>query len=229
MKTFHQLFEPDPSTYTYILVDTTTDAAAIIDPVRTKLERDLQVIRDHGLRLELILDTHVHADHITGAGGLRKETGAPVAVGRECGAACADFQLDGDEDLTFGNEVIHTIPTPGHTPGSMSFRWRDRVFTGDALLIGGTGRTDFQGGDPGQLWDSLTQGILCLDDETLLFPGHDYQGRTVTTVGEERATNPRLSDNTRDGFIELMNGLELNPPRYIDEAVPANRECGEPA
>ncbi|MFP4182546.1 MBL fold metallo-hydrolase [Thiohalospira sp.] len=229
MKTFHQLFEPDTSTYTYILVDPTTDAAAIIDPAKTMVERDLRVIRDHGLRLELILDTHVHADHITGAGDLRRETGAPVAVGRECGADCADFQLDGDEDLTFGNEVIHTIATPGHTPGSMSFRWRDRVFTGDALLIGGTGRTDFQGGDPGQLWDSLTQGILSLDDETLLFPGHDYEGRTVTTVGEERATNPRLAGNDREGFIALMNGLDLNPPRYIDESVPANRRCGDAA
>ncbi|MFW6191812.1 MAG: MBL fold metallo-hydrolase [Thiohalospira sp.] len=229
MKTFHQLFEPDTSTYTYILVDPTTDAAAIIDPAKTMVERDLRVIRDHGLRLELILDTHVHADHITGAGDLRRETGAPVAVGRECGADCADFQLDGDEDLTFGNEVIHTIATPGHTPGSMSFRWRDRVFTGDALLIGGTGRTDFQGGDPGQLWDSLTQGILSLDDETLLFPGHDYEGRTVTTVGEERATNPRLAGNDREGFIALMNGLDLNPPRYIDDSVPANRRCGDAA
>ncbi|MFP4131152.1 MAG: MBL fold metallo-hydrolase [Thiohalospira sp.] len=229
MKTFHQLFEPDTSTYTYILVDPTTNAAAIIDPAKTMVERDLRVIRDHGLRLELILDTHVHADHITGAGDLRRETGAPVAVGRECGADCADFQLDGDEDLTFGNEVIHTIATPGHTPGSMSFRWRDRVFTGDALLIGGTGRTDFQGGDPGQLWDSLTQGILSLDDETLLFPGHDYEGRTVTTVGEERATNPRLAGNDREGFIALMNGLDLNPPRYIDESVPANRRCGDAA
>ena len=223
---FRQLFDTTSSTYTYLLGEHETNTAVLIDPVRGHDELYLQLLADEHFSLRYLLETHVHADHITGASALREATGAKTAISKFCGAACADIQLQGDEVLDFGNERIRVIATPGHTPGSVSYLWRDRVFTGDALLIGGCGRTDFQGGDPGKLYDSITQKLLSLPDETLVYPAHDYNHRHVSSVAQERETNPRLLGKSRDEFIALMNGLNLPQPRLIDLAVPANQHCG---
>ncbi|MHB9017239.1 MAG: MBL fold metallo-hydrolase [Burkholderiales bacterium] len=226
MTYFRQLFDTASSTYTYLLAERETNTAVLIDPVRGHDGLYLQLLADEHLSLRYLLETHVHADHITGASALREATGAKTAVSKFCGAACADIQLQGDEELSFGNERIRVIATPGHTPGSVSYLWRDRVFTGDALLIGGCGRTDFQGGDAGKLYDSITQKLWLLPDETLVYPAHDYNHRHVSSVVQERETNPRLLGKSREEFIDLMNGLDLPRPRLIDQAVPANRHCG---
>ena len=223
---FRQLFDTASSTYTYILGERETNTAILIDPVRGHDEQYKQLLADEGFSLRYLLETHVHADHITGASALREATGAQTAISRYCGASCADIQLEGDEILQFGNESIRVIATPGHTRGSVAYLWRDRVFTGDALLIGGCGRTDFQGGDPGQLYDSITQKLFALPDDTLVYPAHDYNHRHVSSVAQERETNPRLAGKNRDEFIAIMNGLNLPQPRMIDQAVPANQHCG---
>jgi len=181
----------------------------------------------HGLQLKYSLETHVHADHITASGLLRQRLGALTGVSRLCGAESADIQIqDGDIFKFAGDEQIKVIATPGHTRGSISFLWRDRLFTGDSLLIGGCGRTDFQGGDAGALYDCITQRLFTLPDETLVYPGHDYQQRWVSSIMQERTTNPRLAGKPREQFIEIMSNLNLPKPRLIDEAVPANRYCG---
>jgi sulfur dioxygenase len=229
---FQQLFDPASSTYSYLLADDASREAVWIDPVLPQAARDLALIGDLGLRLVAVLDTHVHADHITGAAALKAATGAPTAVGLDCQAAGYDRGLCDADTVVFGTHRLDVIATPGHTPGSMSFLWQDggaaRVFTGDALLIGGCGRTDFQGGDAGQLWDSITGRLFALPDETLVFPGHDYHGRTHSRIGDERRGNPRLVGQTRESFIELMARLHLPPPARIAEAVPANKRAGAP-
>jgi glyoxylase-like metal-dependent hydrolase (beta-lactamase superfamily II) len=222
---FRQLFDPDSSTYTYLIGGRTE--ALLIDPVDRHLDDYLALLRGLGLTLRYSIETHVHADHITASGGLRRRTGAETAVGLLCGAVYADHQLrDGDALACGDGEEITVIATPGHTPGSSSFLWRDRVFTGDSLLIMGCGRTDFQGGDPGALYDSITERLFGLPAETLVYPGHDYHGRWVSCIGQERAINPRLAGKTRAQFIEIMQALDLPKPRRIDEAVPRNRLCG---
>lgn len=224
-----QLRDTLSHTYTYVLADTAMGKAVLIDPVREHAEEYLALLLEEGLELKHILETHVHADHITGASTLRAKTGARTAVGRRCETLCADLQLDGGESLAFGNEVAHVIATPGHTAGSVCYLWRDRLFTGDTLLIGGCGRTDFQNGDPGALYDSITGKLFTLPDETLVYPGHDYNGRRVSSIAQERETNPRLAGKTREEFIKLMGELALAKPEFIDEAVPANRRCGQAA
>ncbi len=219
---FKQLFDPTSCTYTYLLADTESRQAVLIDPVREQLDRDLAVLREHDLKLAWVLDTHVHADHVTGANALRAATGAQTAVGDGCNASGFDHQLNDGDELRFGNEVLRIIATPGHTHGSISYQWRDRVFTGDALLIGGCGRTDFQAGDADTLYFSITEKLFSLADETLVYPGHDYNGRRVSSVGEEKALNPRLAGKNKDEFVAIMNGLVLPKPRLIDIAVPAN-------
>ena len=225
---FEQLFDPDSSTYTYVLGDDATREAVVIDPVRERAGDVLAALERDRLRLAWILETHVHADHVTGARALKEATGARTAVGRACGATGFDRELDDGDEVRFGGEVIRVIATPGHTPGSLSYLWRDRVFTGDTLLIGGCGRADFQGGDAGTLYDSITGRLFTLGDDVAVFPGHDYRGRRSSTVGAEKAGNPRLAGKSREEFIALMAALDLEPPKMIDVAVPANRRGGTP-
>ncbi|MGR9073778.1 MAG: MBL fold metallo-hydrolase [Gammaproteobacteria bacterium] len=224
---FKQLFDPETWTYTYFIADQTAREAVVIDPVNTCIDDYMELLVKYGVTLKYSLETHVHADHITAGGLLRQRTGTQTAVSSFCGAVNADIQIQDGDIFKFGeNEQIEVIATPGHTPGSISFLWRDRVFTGDSLFIGGCGRTDFQGGDAGALYDCITQRLFTLPDETLVYPGHDYQGRWVSSIKQERTTNPRLAGKTREEFIEIMKNLNLPRPRLIDEAVPANRYCG---
>lgn len=224
---FKQLFDDNTWTYTYLIADTDTKEAVFIDPVNTHIDDYLQLLEEYGLQLKYSLETHVHADHITASGLLRQKTGAQTAVSQLCGADTADIQMQDGDIFEFGNgETIKVIATPGHTPGSVSFLWRDRVFTGDALFIDGCGRTDFQGGNPGDLYDAITQRLFTLPGDTLVYPGHDYKGRWVSNIQQERLSNQRLAGKSRDQFIEIMNNLNLPNPKLIDEAVPANRYCG---
>ena len=218
---FKQLFDNASSTYTYLLAADSGEAV-LIDPVYEQRERDLAVLREHNLTLVWVLDTHVHADHVTSANALKAATGSQTAVGDGCNASGFDHQLNDGDELRFGNEVIRVIATPGHTHGSVSYAWRDRVFTGDALLIGGCGRTDFQAGDANTLFHSITGKLFAMADETLVYPGHDYNGRRVSSIGEEKSLNPRLAGKNKDEFVAIMNGLDLPKPRLIDIAVPAN-------
>ncbi len=224
---FKQLFDKTSCTFTYLIADLDSRKAVFIDPVDTNVDEYLAFLKSHNLELTYAFETHVHADHISGSGLLRQATGAQTCIGVHCGAETADFQLHGEEVFTLGDHAnIKTLSTPGHTPGSMSFLWNDRVFTGDALFIGGCGRTDFQNGDPGDLYDSITQKIFTLPDETLIYPGHDYKGDCVSCVYQEKTKNPRLAGKSRDEFIDIMNNLNLPMPKLIDIAVPANLYCG---
>lgn len=224
---FKQLFDPETWTYTYLIADTISRDAIFIDPVNTHVDDYVALLTEHNLVLKYSLETHVHADHITASGLLRQRLGAQTGVSGLCGAETADIQIqDGDIFEFADGEQLKVIATPGHTRGSISFLWRDRLFTGDSLLIGGCGRTDFQSGDAGALYDSITQRLFTLPNETLVYPGHDYQQRWVSSIVQERTTNPRLSGKSRAEFIEIMANLNLPKPRLIDEAVPANRYCG---
>ncbi|QQR43148.1 MBL fold metallo-hydrolase [Myxococcus xanthus] len=222
---FRQLFDTTSSTYTYLLGDEERGTALLIDPVAEKLDRDLTLLRELGLSLTHALDTHVHADHVTASGLLRARTNAKVVSGIT-GAPCADIHVKHGDTLRAGTFTLQVLATPGHTDDSVSYLLGDRVFTGDALLIRGNGRTDFQNGNAGTLYDSITRVLFALPDETLVYPAHDYRGLTVTTIGEEKRHNPRVAGRSRDGFIQLMNNLGLPKPKLIDVAVPANRACG---
>lgn len=223
---FRQLFDPESSTYTYLLGCTERREGVLVDPVREQAERDLAVLSETGLTLSWILETHVHADHITGARALKARTGARTAVSLHCGASGFDQLLVDGERIVFGNEVVRAIATPGHTPGSTCYLWHDRLLTGDTLLIGGCGRTDFQNGSAEALYDSITGKLFTLPDDTLVYPGHDYKGRRVSTIGEEKALNPRLAGRTRAEFVEIMGNLGLPQPKKIATAVPANLQGG---
>ena len=225
---FRQLFDPASSTYTYLLADAATRAAVIIDPVREQVDRDAQLVVELGLRLEHVLETHVHADHVTGARALKQRFGAKTVVGKNAGAA-ADVLLDDWAAVRFGSRALEARFTPGHTKGCVTWVLDDKsmAFTGDALLVRGCGRTDFQGGSAAQLYESVHDRIFSLPDDTLLYPGHDYKGRTVTTVLEEKEHNPRLGrGKTQAEFTAIMDGLKLAAPRLMDEAVPANLRGG---
>lgn len=221
-----QLFDAPSSTYTYLVFDEATREAAIIDPVLGHADRDLAELARHGLALRWILDTHVHADHETGANALKAATNAATAVGAACESVGHDRALRDGDALTLGRAAILVMATPGHTPGSVSYRWGDNVFTGDALLIEGCGRTDFQGGNSDTLFDSVTGKLFALPDATIVWPGHDYRFRASSTIGHEKRCNPRLAGKTRAEFCELMANLKLAPPKLIDQAVPANRHGG---
>lgn len=221
-----QLFDPSSSTYTYLVFDEVTRDALIIDPVDEQLERDLATLRQYGLKLLWTVETHAHADHITGAGALAEHAGARTAAPAGCGIRTAAIQLEDGQVLRFGNETLRALHTPGHTAGSMCFVWRDHVFTGDTLLIQGCGRTDFQSGSAQALYQSITQVLFRLPDATTVWPGHDYQGRTHTTIGAEKSGNPRLAGKTEAEFVTIMNSLNLPKPRRLDEAVPANLHSG---
>jgi sulfur dioxygenase len=223
---FKQFYDQASSTLTYLLADEDLKQAVLIDPVTENINEYLTFIQQNDLSLAYSLETHVHADHITGGGQLKKITNAKTAVSENCGAKTADIQLKDGDVIDFGSQSINVIATPGHTPGSLSFLWKDRLFTGDSLLINGCGRTDFQGGDAGQLFDAITNKLFNLPDETLVYPSHDYNGKRVSSIGQEKLTNSRLSNKSRESFIELMNTLNLPKPKMIDIAVPANRKCG---
>jgi len=223
---FRQFFDESSSTLTYLLADPLAGEAVLIDSVREHAGHYAALLREMNLKLVWLLETHVHADHVTGAADLRELTGARTVTGERAGAECADVRAADGATIVFGNEVIRVIPTPGHTAGCVTYHWRDRLFTGDALLIGGCGRTDFQSGDAGTLYDSITGRLFTLQDEMLVYPGHNYDGRRVSCIGQERISNPRLAGKSREAFVELMNNLKLPSPSRMDEAVPANLRCG---
>lgn len=224
---FYQLFETESSTYTYIIADVESKEAAIIDPVLETVDRDLKLIEESSLKLKYVLDTHVHADHITGAGRIRERTGVKTALSCHAGVDCADIALRDGDELLLGKQKIKVLETPGHTNTCLSFVFRDKVFTGDALLIRGTGRTDFQQGSSDKLFDSIHEKIFTLPPETLVYPGHDYRGQTSSTVELEKKWNPRLGMNrSKDEFIRIMADLKLANPKKIHESVPANMACG---
>ena len=224
---FRQLFDSDSSTYTYLIADSETKTALIIDPVLEQVERDLNLLQQLGLTLKYSLETHIHADHITGTDKLRQLTGAKGVVPQHAQVTCADCHIQDGEILSLGQLTIKAIATPGHTNSHMAYQIGKRVFTGDALLIRGCGRTDFQSGDAGTLFDSVTQKLFTLPDETLVYPAHDYRGHTVSTIGEEKLYNPRFVGKSRDDFIEFMANLNLPEPAKMMEAIPANEGCGK--
>ncbi|HEX8953375.1 MAG TPA: MBL fold metallo-hydrolase [Polyangia bacterium] len=225
---FEQLFDPESSTYTYLVGDDEAKVAALIDPVAEQVERDLQRVAAHGLRLVYSIETHVHADHVTSGATLTERTGSRPVVQRHSPVVCEAVRLGQGDQLRLGALVLDVLETPGHTPESLSFVLGDRVFTGDALLIGTCGRTDFQGGDAGALYDSIHRRLFTLPDATVVYPAHDYQGQTSSTIGAEKQGNKRLAGKSRDEFIALMAGLGLPPPKKIDVALPANLGCGRP-
>ncbi len=224
---FRQLFDKTTSTYTYLIADTKTKNAAVVDAVLEQVPRDLQVLQQLGLTLRYSIETHIHADHITGAQKLQETTGCLKILPEHASVNCADKKIKDGEILHLDSVEIKAIATPGHTDSHMSYLLNnEKVLTGDALLILGCGRTDFQSGDAGALYDSVTQKLFTLPDTTLIYPAHDYQGLTVSTIGEEKLYNPRFFGHNRDSFIELMNNLNLPFPEKMTVAVPANEVCG---
>lgn len=222
-----QLFDAESSTYTYILSAPDSRDAVIIDPVDRHWQRDLAHLERLGLSLTHVLETHAHADHVTSAGKLRALTGAKACVPSGCGIPPAEVQLQDGDVIPFGlREHIAVIHTPGHTAGSMCYLWRGNLFTGDTLLVDGCGRTDFQGGSADALYDSVTRKLFALDDATRVWPGHDYKGQSVSSIGWEKRHNARLAGRSREDFICLMEGLDLPRPKLMDVAVPANRNLG---
>lgn len=225
---FRQLFDPVSSTYTYLIADANSQEAILVDPVLEQVERDLQLLRELGVTLRYCLETHVHADHITGAGHLRTATGCLSIVPEQAEVSCADRHIQEGAIVTLGDISIAAIATPGHTDSHMAYLINgDRILTGDALFIRGCGRTDFQSGDPGTLYDSVHQKLFSLPEETRVYPGHDYRGHTVSTIAEEKQWNPRFAGRDRDNFIAFMNNLNLPDPKKMMEAVPANERCGQ--
>lgn len=225
---FRQLFEPLSSTYTYLLGCPATRKAVLIDPVITMVERDLAEIARLGLELAWTVDTHIHADHITAARALRERAGSRIAAPAFDRLPCADRLLEDGEVFEVGELQLHALHTPGHTDGHFAFRLGERVFTGDALLIDGCGRTDFQNGDATALYRSIHERLFTLPDETLVYPAHDYQGRWVSSIAQEKTRNPRVgAGRPLAEFTAIMAGLGLPYPKFIDYAVPGNRLCGE--
>ncbi|MCX7979066.1 MAG: rhodanese-like domain-containing protein [Bdellovibrionaceae bacterium] len=225
---FHQLFEPVSCTYTYLLADAETKEAVIIDPVLETAERDLKLIEELGLKLNYILETHIHADHITSADKLRRQTGAKTVVSKMANVDCADVLIEDNQEIRFGRHTIRALATPGHTNSCMSYYTNGMVFTGDALLIRGCGRTDFQQGNAETLYNSVHKKIFALPDETLVYPGHDYKGFSHSTILEEKQHNPRLGGGkTLQEFKKIMSELKLDYPKKIDQALPANMACGK--
>jgi sulfur dioxygenase len=224
---FKQLFEPISSTYTYLLGCEDTGQAVLIDPVINAMDRDLEILQQLGLRLVCAIDTHIHADHITAALELKKRAGSMIAAPAIDRLACVDLPIEEGVPLQFGSITIDGLHTPGHTDGHFAYRSADRVFTGDALLIDGCGRTDFQNGNSEELYRSVTQKLFALPGETLVYPAHDYAGRHVSSVAQEKTRNPRLGGGkTLEEFKQIMAGLNLPYPKFIDYAVPGNQQCG---
>jgi glyoxylase-like metal-dependent hydrolase (beta-lactamase superfamily II) len=224
---FYQLFEAETSTYTYLLADELTREAILIDTVLECVERDFKLLKEMDLKLKYIVDTHIHADHITGSGELKNRTGAKTCISSKANVTCIDLALNDGDELHFGSYSLEAIETQGHTDSCMSFKIADMIFTGDVLLIRGTGRTDFQQGSSNKMFQSIREKIFILPSTTKIYPGHDYKGFTSTTIELEKKFNPRISINkTRDDFQKTMSELNLAPPKKLDIAVPANLKCG---
>lgn len=224
---FRQLYDGESSTYTYLLADLELKEAILVDSVLEQVERDWKLLTELGLSLRYCLETHIHADHITGSARLQELTGCLSVVPENARASCANRQIQDEEELELGSIAVEAIATPGHTDSHMAYLVnRERVLTGDALFIRGCGRTDFQSGDAGTLYDSVTNRLFTLPEATLVYPAHDYRGYTVSTIGEEKLFNPRFVGRNRTNFIRLMNDLDLPNPKKIMEAVPANEHCG---
>ena len=223
---FRQLFDQVSGTYSYVLASRRGGEALIIDPVLEKVDRYLQLMRELDLKLVKAVDTHLHADHITGLGALRDRTHCITVMGEQSQVDVVSMRIAEGDKLTIEGLSLDVMYTPGHTDDSYSFLMADRVFTGDTLLIRGTGRTDFQHGDPAAQYDSLFNKLLKLPEETQVFPAHDYKGDTVSTIGEEKRYNPRLQVKSIDEYVHLMNNLNLSNPKMMDVAVPANMRQG---
>lgn len=223
---FRQLFDLTSSTYTYLLASRQGGKAVLIDPVHEHTEMYIKLIEQLDLKLVYALDTHTHADHITALGSLRDSTHCKTVMGNRSQVDCVNLTLSDGEILDVDGIKLQALFTPGHTDESMSFVMNDRVFTGDALLYRGTGRTDFQNGDPHKSWDSIVNKLFHLPDETLVYAAHDYKGWTVSSIGEEKHYNPRLAGKTEADYVDIMNSLNLPDPKLMDIAVPANLACG---
>ena len=224
---FRQLFEPLSSTYTYLLGCEDSGQALLIDPVIVAIERDLAEVGKLGLTLAWAVDTHIHADHITAALELKERTGSKIAAPAFDRLSCVDAGIEEGRPFQLGSIVLDPLHTPGHTEGHFAYRLGERIFTGDALLIEGCGRTDFQGGDADALFASVTEKLFTLPDETLVYPAHDYKDRRVSSIAQEKARNPRLGQGKSiDEFRRIMAALDLPYPTFIDYAVPGNRQCG---
>jgi glyoxylase-like metal-dependent hydrolase (beta-lactamase superfamily II)/rhodanese-related sulfurtransferase len=223
---FRQLFDQVSGTYTYLLASRRGGEALIIDPVIEKVDRYLQLIKELDLRLVKAVDTHMHADHVTGLGALRDRTHCITVMGEQTRADVVSMRVTEGDKLTVEGVSLDVLYTPGHTDDSYSYLMGDRVFTGDTLLIRGTGRTDFQNGDPRAQYDSIFNKLLKLPEQTLLFPAHDYKGDTVSTIGEEKRFNPRLQVKSIDEYVDLMNNLKLPNPKLMDVVIPANMRVG---
>ena len=222
-----QLFDKDTSTYTYIVADKDTKQAAIIDPVKEQFDRDAKLIEELGFKLKYSLETHVHADHVTSSGKMRERFGARVVLHEASNASCADILAKDGDVLTLGDKAIKVLHTPGHTDADATFQIEGAVFTGDALLVRGCGRTDFQAGSNENLYRSINEKIFSLPEDTVIYPGHDYKGQTASTVGEEKIYNPRLgAGKDLDAFAEIMDNLKLAPPARLAESLPGNLRCG---
>ncbi len=223
---FRQLFDSVSSTYSYVLASRKGGEALIVDPVLEKVDRYIQLLNELDLRLVKAVDTHLHADHVTGLGALRDRTLCVTVMGEQTKADVVSMRVGDGETVDIEGLQLDAIYTPGHTDDSYSFTMADRVFTGDTLLIRGTGRTDFQNGDAREQYDSIFNRLLKLPEDTLVYPAHDYKGETVSTIAEERAFNPRLQVKTVDEYVELMSNLHLPDPKMMDIAVPANARVG---
>lgn len=227
---FRQFFDNVSSTYTYLIASSPGREAVLIDPVKEQVEQYLIAIEQLDLRLVKAIDTHTHADHITALGALRAQTGCVSVMGAYTRADCVSYRVADGEILDVDGIRLQALYTPGHTNESFSFVLSPdaprAVFSGDVLMIRGTGRTDFQNGNPGDSWDSITRVLFALPDETALYPAHDYKGWTASTIGEERRFNPRVAGKTREQYIEIMNTLNLPDPKMMDVAIPANLACG---
>jgi sulfur dioxygenase len=227
---FRQLFDTESSTYTYLVGCRQTRQAMLIDSVKSHVDQYLQLLNELNLQLTYVLDTHTHADHITGSGSLREATGASTLLGEEAHSSCISKAMHHGDIINIGSLAIKTLHTPGHTDDSYSFILENQgqtyAFTGDTLLIRGTGRTDFQNGDAAEQYQSLFNHLLTLPDNTWVYPGHDYKGWTVSTIAEEKAYNPRLQVKDSAEYITLMNNIKLPSPKMMDVAIPENRACG---
>ena len=227
---FRQLFETQSCTYTYLLADEKTAEAVIIDPVKSKTADYLQLINDLNLKLVRAIDTHTHADHVTALGALRDATQCITTMGEFTKALCVSETISDGEFLRIGDISLQALHTPGHTNESFSYvlNQNEAVFTGDVLLIRGSGRTDFQAGDAAQSWNSIVNKLFQLPDHTLVYPGHDYKGWMISSIGEEKRCNPRLAGKSQAEYIAIMDNLNLPDPTLMDITVPANLACGQP-
>src|SRR5215210_6194241 len=223
---FRQLFDHTSGTYSYLMASRRGGEALIIDPVLEKVDRYIQLLRELDLKLVKAVDTHLHADHITGLGALRDRTHCITVMGEQSGVDVVSMRVTEGDKVQIEGVALDVLYTPGHTDDSYSYLMADRVFTGDTLLIRGTGRTDFQNGNPRAQYESLFGKLLKLPNETLVYPAHDYKGDTVSTIGEEKTYNPRLQVNSVDDYVALMNSLNLPNPKMMDVAVPANMRVG---